>query len=341
MSTLPFLSKLIERMAVSQISEYLEREGLNEPLQSAYRPFHSTETTLVRVQSDLLMALDSVGGAAVILLDQSAAFDLIDHDIFSETLTSEFGLVGTAHKWIMSYLHNRFQQVKVHGVCSSKRPLRYGTPQGSVIGHLLFSLYTKPLGRLLRSLEINFHFYADDCQLYITFDPKADDGLMLARKKTEETVSTVHNWMTTHYLKMNPDKIFGRCTVATSLHVIFVLCFDVCLSSFVQFLEYLYVSTCKLKLCSVCGCTFWYYFCHFCLEKVMFLRHLNCLPQFTIPANSCTTSPRHRHAGRYRPACPNGHRPGTMNGCPARGGGVNAGEFGIGCKEEETDPHYQ
>ena len=77
-STLPFLSKLIERMAVSQISEYLEREGLNEPLQSAYRPFHSTETALVRVQSDLLMALDSVGGAAVILLDQSAAFDLID-----------------------------------------------------------------------------------------------------------------------------------------------------------------------------------------------------------------------------------------------------------------------
>ena len=193
-------------MAVSHISEYLEREGLNEPLQSAYRPFHSTETALVRVQSDLLMALDSVGGAAVILLDQSAAFDLIDHDIFSETLTSEFGLVGTAHKWIMSYLHNRFQQVKVHGVCSSKRPLRYGTPQGSVIGPLLFSLYTKPLGRLLRSLEINFHFYADDCQLYITFDPKADDGLMLARKKMEETVSTVHNWMTTHYLKMNPDK---------------------------------------------------------------------------------------------------------------------------------------
>ena len=85
-SNLLFLSKLIERIVCVQLVNHLDKNGLYEVFQSAYRQLHSTETASLRVQNDILQAVDSRGGAILVLLDLSAAFDTIDHEKLIRTL---------------------------------------------------------------------------------------------------------------------------------------------------------------------------------------------------------------------------------------------------------------
>jgi len=80
-SNLPVLSKLLERLVVRQLMEYLSSADLLPSLQSGFRPGHSTETAILRALSDILQAVDRGDSAALILLDLSAAFDKVDHPI--------------------------------------------------------------------------------------------------------------------------------------------------------------------------------------------------------------------------------------------------------------------
>ena len=93
-SNLSFLSKLIERIVCVQLVNHLDKNGLYEVFQSAYRQLHSTETALLRVQNDILQAVDSRGGAILVLLDLSAAFDTIDHEKLIRTLDIYCGIRG-------------------------------------------------------------------------------------------------------------------------------------------------------------------------------------------------------------------------------------------------------
>ena len=86
MSNFPFISKIVEKAASLQISSHLEKNDLSDIYQSAYKKQHSIETALVRVQNDLLMALDSGCSVILLMLDLSAAFDTIDHSIMLHTL---------------------------------------------------------------------------------------------------------------------------------------------------------------------------------------------------------------------------------------------------------------
>ena len=106
-----------------------------EPLQSAYRPHHSTETALLRVKTDILKAMDNQEVTCLVLLDLSAAFDTVDHKILLERLENYFGITGTALQWIRSYLTNRSQRVVIGdtnttGAKSSSISLECGVPQG-------------------------------------------------------------------------------------------------------------------------------------------------------------------------------------------------------------------
>jgi len=91
-SNLSFVSKLVERVAVKQLSDYLETNGLLPLLQSAYRSHHSTETALLKVLSEVLTAIDDKKLTLLALLDLSAAFDCMDHDILLSRLQSSPGL---------------------------------------------------------------------------------------------------------------------------------------------------------------------------------------------------------------------------------------------------------
>ena len=108
-SNLPFISKLTEKASVNQLSGHMNKVRSLPSGQSAYRPFHSTETALLKVQSDILMNMDDQRVTLRVMLDLSAAFDTTDHSILLETLGSGFGVGGTALKWFTSYLSQRTQ----------------------------------------------------------------------------------------------------------------------------------------------------------------------------------------------------------------------------------------
>ena len=113
---------------------------LHEPLQSAYKPGHSTETDILKIKNDIDVALDQGDGVLLVLLDLSAAFDSIYHKIMLSRLKFYCGITGNALKLFKWYMENRTQTVLVKGSKSEPVNLTTGVPQASVLGPLLFML---------------------------------------------------------------------------------------------------------------------------------------------------------------------------------------------------------
>ena len=202
-SNLSVISKLLERLVARQLMEYLRSNDLLPTFQSAYRPFHSTETAVLRVLSDILKAVDSGDVAGLVLLDLSAAFDTVDHDILIRRLQITYGINGTAIQWFRSYLTDRSQYVRRGVVRSSSSRLVCGVPQGSVLGPILFVLYTADLIHLIERHSLRPHLYADDTQVYGSCSP-ADVSQLQAR--VTKCIDDIASWMQSNRLKLNTDK---------------------------------------------------------------------------------------------------------------------------------------
>ena len=176
-SNLPYLGKIIERAVCNQTTEYKSKIGMAEQYQSAYKAAHSTETTLLKVKMDILAAIDQKDAMCLILLDLSAAFDMVNHEMLLNHLKFRFGITNTVLKWIESYLTGRYQSVIIGGANdlaqkrSDKARLAQEVPQGSVLGPILFTLYITPLGDVCTKHGVIFHSYADDQQNYLSFSP--------------------------------------------------------------------------------------------------------------------------------------------------------------------------
>ena len=139
--------------------------GLYGTRQSAYRKHFSTETALVRVQNDILRAIDQRSGVVLVLLDLSAAFDTVDHRILLQRLSELYGVHGDALSWFTCYLCKRKQSVVIGDCVSTAHSMDCSVPQGSVTGPLLFTMYAAPLENLIKSYGVESMIYADNTQL--------------------------------------------------------------------------------------------------------------------------------------------------------------------------------
>ena len=205
-TNLAYISKLTERAVFNQIYDHLVRSGLYPQLQSPYHRYHSTETALIEVANDILLNMSSQRVTLLVLLDLSAAFDTVDHAILLKRLTTDFGIGGKALEWFSSYLSGRSQRVLFEGATSDSFDLRFGVPQGSCLGPLLFVVYASKLFEIAKDHLPNAHCLADDTQLYFTFDPNGPTGQAMALEAMERCVNDLRKWMNRDKLMINDDK---------------------------------------------------------------------------------------------------------------------------------------
>ena len=198
----------MEKVVHAQLKSFLDEHDVLEVFQSGFKTLHSTESALLRVFNDILLANDSGDHVILVLLDLTAAFDTVDHNTLVARLRHLVGIFGTALEWLRSYLADRSMSVSLGTSKSSSAPLPYGVPQGSILGPLLFSLYLLPLGSILRKHGISFHFYADS-QIYVPLKKKNAFSLTPLLACLED----IKAWMALNFLNFNEKKtevmVFG------------------------------------------------------------------------------------------------------------------------------------
>ena len=109
LSSLNFISKLIERVVASQLNDHVTSNGLKTVSQSGYKHNHSTQTTLLSINNDVHLTIPRCEATPAVLIDQSAAFNTIDHSMLIECLTSWVGVGGVVLDWFKSYLCDHYQ----------------------------------------------------------------------------------------------------------------------------------------------------------------------------------------------------------------------------------------
>ena len=201
-SGLSFSSKLVERVVAAQIRYHIDSNDLGNTYQSGYKAGHSTETALLCIQNEIHLSQSKGMPTALVLLGLSAAFNTIDHDTLLTCLSTRFGFTGTVLRWFTTYLLDRFQSVKIGSVISECFKLTFGAPQGSVLGPLLFSLYTPPSQIIAKYMDVKYHFYADS-QLFIHLSP---GNCANSFHQLKACLSDIHTWMFENKLKLIPEK---------------------------------------------------------------------------------------------------------------------------------------
>ncbi len=201
-SNLPFIGKIIEKVVFNQLNNYLNSNGFLDNFQSGFRVHHSTETALIKIINDIRFNSDSGKISVLVLLDLSAAFDTVDHNILLERLENWVGLSGMALKWFRSYLEGRGYYVSIGEHKSKWTSMTCGVPQGSILAPLLFSLYMLPLSQIMRKNQIAYHSYADDTQIYLALSPNDYSPI----DSLCQCIDEINSWMCQNFLQLNKEK---------------------------------------------------------------------------------------------------------------------------------------
>ena len=205
-SNISFISKLIEKAVLKQLNNHLEDNNLYCTSQSGYRHHHSCETLNIKSFDDMLKCMDEGYTVALLLLDMSAAFDTVDHSLLLQQLNENYGLTNSVLSWFENYLNNRTCSVHINETFSNIICLLFGVPQGSIVGPILFILYTKHIEHIAAKYGLRVQLYADDTQLYVGFESMNNFDINLCKERVENCLYEVKIWMCSKYLKLNEGK---------------------------------------------------------------------------------------------------------------------------------------
>ena len=203
-SDIVLISKIIEKIVLLRLNAHERSNNLQCHYQHGYKKFHNTETFALIVVNDVLIGFDKNSGTILILLDLSAAFDTVDIKKLLSILDKEFGIRGTALKWFQSFLVGRKQRVRIGSIMSDYVDVAFGVPQGSVLGPVLFNIYTRSLYTLINKAGFRTSGYADDSNARQTFSLAFQYNIITSQ--VPSLLDKITKWMHTYFLKINPDK---------------------------------------------------------------------------------------------------------------------------------------
>lgn len=197
-SILPLLSKIFEKCMYKNLVSYLSRYNILNSDQFGFRKGRSTSDALIHIIDKIYNALNSREHVFGVSIDFSKAFDTVSHSILIRKLYA-YGIRGLALRWFDSYLGGRTQSVRVGGCLSTSRPVRFGVPQGSVLGPILFLIYINDINMSCQSVD--YTLFADDTTVIVK--DRNYDNLV---NKTNSSLSSIFNWTINNRLSLNASK---------------------------------------------------------------------------------------------------------------------------------------
>ena len=215
-SLLTSFSKIYEKLMHNRIVSFMETNNSLYEMQYGFRAGRSCEHALLKAQSLLLESLNKNQISLLLFIDFSKAFDMVEHQILLKKLY-HYGIRGTALNWLRSYLDNREQFVSVNGKDSSIKQIKYGVPQGSILGPLLFVIYINDIPNI--SNFAKFILYADDANIIVTGNSIAE-----IEEQLSDLTIALSKWVNVNGLKLNLKKtnymIFSRRKLGHNLNVV-------------------------------------------------------------------------------------------------------------------------
>ena len=199
-SILPVFGKIFEKIIYNRLYKFFTSRGILHDEQFGFRRGHSTTHALHKSVDFITKSMSDGKHVLGIFIDLSKAFDTLDHQILLHKLFN-YGIRGPAHALLTSYLNDRQQYVDFNGVSSDILGIKYGVPQGSILGPLLFLLYMNDIVNCYVSPNVKFVLYADDTNIFVVGPSKESTF-----HKANEVLDYVTTFMRCNLLHINMSK---------------------------------------------------------------------------------------------------------------------------------------